>query len=726
MTAYGPDGTVDLDVFRAHVRAGIDSGAAAVFACCGTGEFHALTREEFRLVVAAAVEETAGQVPVVAGAGYGTALAVQYARTAEEAGADGLLAMPPYLVVADQEGLLNHYAALAAATGLETIVYQRDNAVFTPETVVALARTPGIIGLKDGYGDLDLMQRIVSAVRTQLPGDAFLYFNGLPTAELTGLAYRGIGVTLYSSAVFAFAPDIALAFHRALASGDDALVNGLLDHFYRPLVELRAKGRGYAVSLVKAGVRLQGLDVGEVRTPLTEPPAAHVKDLIEIIAAWPRPAGGARLRKWAGVKASAFLYPWDVVGDPAAASRIAELGVQQVTLASAYHSTRALTPRHPAHRIVTAEHAAVLYPPDPDRWAGRALTPYRQSWVAGDDPYGEAAEALTAAGLEVHSWVVLAHSSRLGAEHPDTSVRNAYGDRYPWAPCIARPAVRAYLVDLAAEAAARPGARGTELESCGWYGFAHLHAHDKVTGVGLGDAAQYALSLCFCAECRQGYGEAGADPDELAAAVRRALEPAWSGSGSTESGWGGVHAAPRPRTRGRHPALARPGRPYVPGVDRRRRTGRRPAGLPGAAARRPRSVPHRRQRRRGPGPHPRCGGRGGAALHRARHRTGSGARAVQGPHRRARGQLRRGHRDGRQPPHPGAGCGPRRLARRGPTAPVPRGAGLRTGPGGRRRGAVTDRVRRAHRGRGRGRRAGPYGAPPRAPRRSGAGRGRPG
>ncbi|NEE52891.1 5-dehydro-4-deoxyglucarate dehydratase, partial [Streptomyces sp. SID8455] len=71
VTAYGPDGTVDLDVFRAHVRAGIDSGAAAVFACCGTGEFHALTREEFRLVVAAAVEETAGQVPVVAGAGYG-------------------------------------------------------------------------------------------------------------------------------------------------------------------------------------------------------------------------------------------------------------------------------------------------------------------------------------------------------------------------------------------------------------------------------------------------------------------------------------------------------------------------------------------------------------------------------------------------------------------------------------------------------------------------------
>ncbi|MCX4678117.1 5-dehydro-4-deoxyglucarate dehydratase [Streptomyces sp. NBC_01433] len=284
VTAYGPDGTVDLDTFRAHVRRGIDAGAAAVFACCGTGEFHALTQEEFRLVVTAAVEETAGRVPVVAGAGYGTALAIQYAKLAEEAGADGLLAMPPYLVVADQEGLLSHYAALAAATSLETIVYQRDNAVFTPQTVVALVQTPGVIGLKDGYGDLDLMQRIVSAVRTQLPGEDFLYFNGLPTAELTGLAYRGIGVTLYSSAVFAFAPDIALAFYRALDSGDDGLVNALLDRFYRPLVELRGKGRGYAVSLVKAAVRLQGLDVGEVRTPLTEPPAAHIKDLVGIIA----------------------------------------------------------------------------------------------------------------------------------------------------------------------------------------------------------------------------------------------------------------------------------------------------------------------------------------------------------------------------------------------------------------------------------------------------------
>ncbi|GGZ33637.1 5-dehydro-4-deoxyglucarate dehydratase [Streptomyces poonensis] len=282
VTAYGPDGALDLDVYRAHVRRGVEAGAAAVFACCGTGEFHALTPEEFQSCVRAAVEETAGRVPVLAGAGYGTALAIRYARLAEEAGADGLLALPPYLVLAAQEGLLRHYRELAAATSLDVIVYQRDNAVFTPATVARLARTDGIIGLKDGLGDLDLMQRTVSAVRGAVPG-GFLYFNGLPTAEMTALAYRGIGITLYSSAAFCFAPEVAVAFHRALATGDDARVERLLDGFYRPFVELRAQGRGYAVSLVKAGVRLRGLDVGEVRPPLHEPTEDHVKQLAQLI-----------------------------------------------------------------------------------------------------------------------------------------------------------------------------------------------------------------------------------------------------------------------------------------------------------------------------------------------------------------------------------------------------------------------------------------------------------
>jgi 5-dehydro-4-deoxyglucarate dehydratase len=282
VTAYGPGGAVDPDTCRTHVRRGVAAGAAAVFVCCGTGEFHALTPEEYQDCVRTAVEAAGGRVPVVAGTGYGTALAVRYAGLAEEAGADGLLVMPPYLVIAGQEGLLRHYREIAASTALPLVVYQRDNAVLTPRTVVGLARTEGVIGVKDGLGDLDLMQRIISAVRTEVPGD-FLYFNGLPTAEQTQLAYRGIGVTLYSSAVFCFAPEIALAFHRALHTGDLAVAHRLLDGFYRPFVELRSQGRGYAVSLVKAGVRLRGLDVGEVRPPLHEPSEEDVKQLALLI-----------------------------------------------------------------------------------------------------------------------------------------------------------------------------------------------------------------------------------------------------------------------------------------------------------------------------------------------------------------------------------------------------------------------------------------------------------
>ncbi|OON73976.1 hypothetical protein [Streptomyces tsukubensis] len=242
------------------------------------------------------------------------------------------------------------------------------------------------------------------------------------------------------------------------------------------------------------------------------------------------------------MKTSTFVYPWDVIGDPDAAARIAGLGVHQATLASAYHSTRALTPRHPGHRVVTAEHAAVLYPQDEDRWRGRAVRPYPAGEWAPGDAYGEAARALSAAGLDVHTWVVLAHNSRLGAEQPDTSVVNAYGDRYPWAPCIAQPATRSYLADLAAEAAVRPGAGGTELESCGWYGLAHLHGHDKIAGVPLGDAAQYLMSLCFCPSCRTGYADHGLDADVLAADVRRALEPLWRSEGPADEGMATVRA----------------------------------------------------------------------------------------------------------------------------------------------------------------------------------------
>lgn len=128
------------------------------------------------------------------------------------------------------------------------------------------------------------MQRIVLAVR-ETAGREFTFFNGLPTAEMTVPAYRGIGVSLYSSAVFCFLPEVALAFYKAVNAGDDDLVHRLLSGFYRPLVELRDLVPGYAVSLIKAGVTLRGLDAGGVRPPLLDAAPEHVARLEKLIAA---------------------------------------------------------------------------------------------------------------------------------------------------------------------------------------------------------------------------------------------------------------------------------------------------------------------------------------------------------------------------------------------------------------------------------------------------------
>ncbi|MBW8806076.1 MAG: 5-dehydro-4-deoxyglucarate dehydratase [Catenulisporales bacterium] len=284
-------GRVDLAAYAEHLRsrlAFLDTperpGPAAVFACCGTGEFFSLGLDEYAECVRVAAEVAGGRVPVVAGVGYGAALAASFADAAEDSGADGLLVMPPYLVAGGAAGLRDHYTAVAEATDLELIIYQRDNAIFTPEVVADLAEIPNIVGFKDGKGDLDLMQRIVSAVRDRHGEGKLLYLNGLPTAEMSQPAYRGVGVPGYSSAVFCFAPDIALAFYHAYRDGESALVTALLDRFYRPLVELRNQGAGYAVALVKAGVRLAGLDAGPVRPPLSEAAPEHLARLAELVA----------------------------------------------------------------------------------------------------------------------------------------------------------------------------------------------------------------------------------------------------------------------------------------------------------------------------------------------------------------------------------------------------------------------------------------------------------
>lgn len=284
VTPFDTAGEVNTSALAEHIERGVSAGPGAVFVACGTGEFHALEPGEFETVVRVAAEATRGRVPVFAGCGGSLALARQFAAAASRAGADGLLLLPPYLVTCPPEGVARYVEQVAMATRLPIIVYQRNNAVFTPETAVRVARLPNVVGFKDGLGNLDAMQRIVLAVRGAIGNKPFQFFNGMPTAEMSQLAYRAIGVTLYSSAVFCFAPEIALAYYRAVEENDHARTAALLEGFYAPLVELRNKVPGYAVSLVKAATELGGIAAGPVRAPLVMPTAEHVEALKRIIA----------------------------------------------------------------------------------------------------------------------------------------------------------------------------------------------------------------------------------------------------------------------------------------------------------------------------------------------------------------------------------------------------------------------------------------------------------
>ena len=183
----GPEaGNVDFDALASHIAKGVDAGPGGVFVACGTGEFHAMEDGEFGAVVRTAVEVVAGRVPVYAGAGGSVAQAKRFAVAAKEAGADGLLLLPPYLVEVPQAGLVDYTRAVAEATDLPVIVYNRNNARFTEESAVAVAKIPNVIGFKDGTGNFDQVARIVLAVKKEVDPD-FLFFNGLPTAETPSL-----------------------------------------------------------------------------------------------------------------------------------------------------------------------------------------------------------------------------------------------------------------------------------------------------------------------------------------------------------------------------------------------------------------------------------------------------------------------------------------------------------------------------------------------------------
>jgi 5-dehydro-4-deoxyglucarate dehydratase len=235
---------------------------------------------EFGTVVSAAVQQTNGRVPVVAGCGYGTAIAVEFAKTAEASGADGILLLPPYLVNSEPAGLIAHVEAVCASTALGVIFYNRDNAILNESAMELLCeRCPNLVGFKDGVGDIELMTRIYARL-----GDRLTYIGGLPTAETFALPYLEMGVTTYSSAIFNFLPEFAQEFYAAVRRRDRDEVFRRLREFVLPYIEIRNRRKGYAVSIVKAGMRAIGRPAGPVRTPLTDLDQSDMNALSQLIA----------------------------------------------------------------------------------------------------------------------------------------------------------------------------------------------------------------------------------------------------------------------------------------------------------------------------------------------------------------------------------------------------------------------------------------------------------
>ena len=119
--------------------------SSALFMAGGAGEFFSLTPAEFSAVIGTAVEVCGGKTPIIAGTGYGTRSAIEYAQEAERLGADGLLLMPPYLVEAAQEGLRAHVTAICKATKLGVIVYNRAIPTLTSPIDLLLTGVGGLV-----------------------------------------------------------------------------------------------------------------------------------------------------------------------------------------------------------------------------------------------------------------------------------------------------------------------------------------------------------------------------------------------------------------------------------------------------------------------------------------------------------------------------------------------------------------------------------------------------
>ncbi|TWK31800.1 putative 5-dehydro-4-deoxyglucarate dehydratase [Bacillus licheniformis] len=276
---FNREGKLEEEALYENIRFLLDEGLEAVFIACGSGEFQSLSTKEYEQMVEIAVSAADGKVPVYTGVGGNLSTALEWARISEEKGADGYLILPPYLIHGEQEGLYQYTKTIIESTDLNAIIYQRDNAVLTLEQIQRLTDLEQLVGLKDGIGDMALNISLSYTI-----GDRLGWLNGMPMAEVTMPAYAPIGFTSYSSAISNYIPHISRMFYEALLNGNDRLVKEIYEQVIIPINEIRKLRKGYAVSLIKAGMEIMGLHVkNTARPPIVPVEKEHCRQLENIL-----------------------------------------------------------------------------------------------------------------------------------------------------------------------------------------------------------------------------------------------------------------------------------------------------------------------------------------------------------------------------------------------------------------------------------------------------------
>ena len=280
ITPFRSDLSLDIEGLRENLAKLFAHPICAVVAAGGTGEMYSLSPAEHLRIVSATVEAAAAsRVPVIAGVGFNQHLAVELARAATDAGADGILAFPPYFPNADDEGMLAYYQAIGAASNLGTLIYSRDWANFSPLMVERLTDIPNLIGWKDGQGDIRRLQMIRNRV-----GDRLHWIGGAGDDMVA--AYYSTGIRTYTSSIASVAPRLSLRLHELAANGLGDELTQLLQVSVIPLYAIRARRKGYEVSTMKALMDMAGLRGGPVRPPLVDVTDGEKQELRAILETW--------------------------------------------------------------------------------------------------------------------------------------------------------------------------------------------------------------------------------------------------------------------------------------------------------------------------------------------------------------------------------------------------------------------------------------------------------